>query len=702
VTARPRLGVLAAVVGLGLVGAAPTVVAQVPPAPGVVTPAQVVPGPVTVVPENLRLTEISPSVSPVDVLRLGFATDGLPEGATITLELHGAVANRIRFGESLAGKNLRSVLRTYDDLAVDALPRDDRGAVRLDLEIVDSGAPPIAGFQIDAEGVYPLVLTAHDRDGVEIDQLIAHVVRLPATDPDNEDVPLDVALVVPLDAPSSSSPTGAQELDDEAAADLERAVSALAASPDVAATVDPSPTALAALAARSDGTGAVVTAELDGALDGRQLLTTTYAPLAYGSWVAAALTDEVVWQLDAGTAALDAQFTATARRGTWVMDPTIDPEALGALRRMGVDQVVVPEQQLIALDSRQFPVTLTRPFELRTPDGNVVPATMADQQLGDLFVSSDQPALAANRVLADLAVLAFDEPGAERGTTVLVPGEGATPRALAPVLRGLGEVPTAGGTSIFRPVTVDDLLARVDPALASGDQDDEGEPVLQRGWTWDVPTSLGEHPSELAAANELLANYRSMLPTDADETTRQAERLLLDSSDRRLAAPEQTALVDGATTLVAARTSAVALPSQGTVTLTSDVGSIPVVLENNADSPLQVRIDLSSEKLEFPGGESVDALLQPGSNRIEVEVRTRASGAFRVEMTMRSPDGGLDLGTARTTVRSTAVSGLGVVLSVGAGLFLALWWAKNFRTTRRSRQLVSAGSDGSTDDETTA
>ena len=35
------------------------------------------------------------------------------------------------------------------------------------------------------------------------------------------------------------------------------------------------------------------------------------------------------------------------------------------------------------------------------------------------------------------------------------------------------------------------------------------------------------------------------------------------------------------------------------------------------------------------------------------------------------------------TLRSTAVSGVGVVLSVGALAFLGLWWARNRRGRRR-------------------
>jgi hypothetical protein len=40
------------------------------------------------------------------------------------------------------------------------------------------------------------------------------------------------------------------------------------------------------------------------------------------------------------------------------------------------------------------------------------------------------------------------------------------------------------------------------------------------------------------------------------------------------------------------------------------------------------------------------------------------------------------------TVRSTFVSGVGVVLSVVSLLFLVVWWGLHWRSTRRNRRLV--------------
>jgi len=58
---------------------------------------------------------------------------------------------------------------------------------------------------------------------------------------------------------------------------------------------------------------------------------------------------------------------------------------------------------------------------------------------------------------------------------------------------------------------------------------------------------------------------------------------------------------------------------------------------------------------------------------------------------VRSPDSSIELDRTTFDIRSTAVTGVGFVLSIGAGLFLAVWWERHWRSSRRSRHLVPAG-----------
>ena len=137
------------------------------------------------------------------------------------------------------------------------------------------------------------------------------------------------------------------------------------------------------------------------------------------------------------------------------------------------------------------------------------------------------------------------------------------------------------------------------------------------------------------------------------------------------------------------RVSQVDITDDVTVTLTSREGDIPVTIHNDTGGPVEVQLAFdSNNRLDFPEGPNQTVELDEGPNRVVVPVEARSSGSFPLRITATSPDGVLFVTRAQVTVRSTFVSGVGVVLSVGALLFLVVWWAVHFRKTRRNRRLV--------------
>ena len=638
--------------------------------------------PLPLEPTGVELIEATTFVAPVDVATLALDLDDVPPGATLDLRLHPATTDRDDFLATVGGEDLRSVLRTYRDLPVDDLPRDADGVVRLELQIVDGGAQPLAGFRIDEPGVYPLSIEIDDADGNEVDRLVTHLVRLPAADDPDAGIPLATSVVVQVIAPTATRPDGTMTLDDAAAAGALRAIDAVASVPGLPLTLAPVPETLDALSDR----GAVEALALG--MDGRQALADTYVPIESASWTLAGRPDVLVDQLVLGSAVIGSALSVPVPTTTWLVDPTVDPAALDVLHRSGTTSAVVPEPLLAPLDPRDFPVTMTSTFDVLTSSGAPVRSIMADEGLRLRLTSSAQPALAANRTLAELAILALDDPELARGAVLLVPGGADTPRGLGPVLVELARVaePLPGASSLLTPVTVDALLDAVPPAR---DPEDE-ERILVRSWTADAPPPLDGLPQALDDAQQAIDSYRSMLAGEEDDAVRLAQDLVDVAPDRRLEPPAQHAHLDGATTVVATRTAAVSAPEQGTVTVTADEASIPLVLDNGLDVPVDVAVHLQADKLEFPDGDRFVTTLVPGTNRLEIQVRTRASGAFPLEVALTSPDDELLLDETRVQVRSTAVSGLGLVLSVGAGLFLAAWWARNLRSSRRRRRLVGA------------
>lgn len=118
----------------------------------------------------------------------------------------------------------------------------------------------------------------------------------------------------------------------------------------------------------------------------------------------------------------------------------------------------------------------------------------------------------------------------------------------------------------------------------------------------------------------------------------------------------------------------------------------------------KVQLELTSQRLIFrpaglPGGscsvpiptrEICTFSLEAQNTTLHVPVETRSSGVFPLVVDLKSGNGMLSLARNRDTVRSTAVSGVGLVLIVVAVLSLAVWWGRDLRHGRRPRQLAPA------------
>ena len=116
---------------------------------------------------------------------------------------------------------------------------------------------------------------------------------------------------------------------------------------------------------------------------------------------------------------------------------------------------------------------------------------------------------------------------------------------------------------------------------------------------------------------------------------------------------------------------------------------------------MRVQIRFESEKLEFPAGAVPDeagcapilagfaCTLPPRNTTIRFPVETRASGHLPAADDRHRPrTASSPSASARYTVRSTVVSGVGIFLTIGAGLFLAIWWITHWRASRRAAHQV--------------
>ncbi len=347
--------------------------------------------------------------------------------------------------------------------------------------------------------------------------------------------------------------------------------------------------------------------------------------------------------------------------------------------------MVVAEDRLEPRDDTPR-FTPTAPVTVADDVDGSLPAAVLDPDLQAHFDRDDDPVLAADHLLADLSVLYLDAPGFDpRGVAVAPPRGSPTDAALVrATLAGLGANP------LLRPVTLDGLFTGV-PAEEVG-----GEPVERT--MADPPAPIGEPDPTQVRRLRRSADSLALLSGPLDPEVDLVRRLLILSSASAADADRRRQYLVGAAARVAGRRDSVELVDPGGFRLTAQEGTLPLTLTAAPPFPLQVCLHLTSDKLDFldepgssPGRYDEPLTLSAENTPVEVRVRARTPGAFPLDAEVRSCDGQLQLGANRTiTVRATAPSGLGLILSGGAGAFLLVWWARHWRTVRRRRRLVAA------------
>jgi hypothetical protein len=316
-------------------------------------------------------------------------------------------------------------------------------------------------------------------------------------------------------------------------------------------------------------------------------------------------------------------------------------------------------------------LTLTRPLTMAGERGAL--AAVADSYLGfRLNASGTNPVLAGHHVLADLAVLALDAPSVARGAVIHLSKDAPlSVEAAATLLEGLGEP-----NRLLEPVTVDHLFNEVEPL-------EESQAQLRPK----APTDLSPYRAEIARLRGVVASYQGMIGA-LNNRAQPFDELALSATAENLRPAVRRDLLQAAATRLDRATRTVELSGNRTITLTSRNGVLPITVHNRADFPVNVVLVVSSDRLEFPRGDTTRLTLTDELTRVDVPIRTRVSGSFPITVELRSPDRKLLLAEGKVVIRSTAVSGVGLVLSGGAMVFLAVWWGRHWRRTRRAQRLI--------------
>lgn len=619
---------------------------------------------------RLTLVRQTPWLGEDEVFSLAFRSDEpLPEGGSVELTLYGAVTSREALTRGARDPEVLGDVR--DTLSVDAeiVPAGPDGAHLLRLRTDGS----TSALPVGDPGVYPLQVAVAGPDGVPGRPLLTFVVRV---DPEARESLLQTAVVLPLHAPPAFGPEGDPVLSDRARRIFEVRSAVLERHDDVPLSVVPTPETVDALADQDPD----LLADVRSALDDRHVVAGPYVRVDLAAFAAEPdLAGALAEQFATGRRSLQRNLRLPLDRHTWAGAGNPTSPAIDALEAVGVDRGVFREESVVGGDA-----PVTEPVVMTGLTGQRLDAVLVDPTLRSHVNVTADPVLMANRALADLALLASPPEeggvatdGGDAGVVIELPANRPLPAAyLDTLLTGLGR------PGPMRPVAVSRLF----------DSDPPGEPGPEPGPdVQGIPVAgqdLSGYAVALDRAQADLAGYRSFAGR-ADPVALELKRRLLVSGSIDLTESQRGGYLRSVTNVIENRISLVEIADQETITLTSREGDIPITIQNETGGEVEVTLEFDSDnRLDFPDGSRRRVSLAEGVNRIEVPVVARTSGAFPLRIVATSPDGVLTVTRARLTVRSTVVSGVGLVLSVGALLVLAFWWISHWRTTRRNRRLV--------------
>ena len=364
---------------------------------------------------------------------------------------------------------------------------------------------------------------------------------------------------------------------------------------------------------------------------------------------------------------------------SWPVDGLLTSAALDVEVGRGIRHVVLSESAMPATVER---VTPTAASEIPTLAGSVTAVT-PDRRLADLVAAaSTYPGgdrLAAQRVLAETAMITAESPSAARNVVIAPPRRWEVDRSMAEsLLDATRSAPWASATSISSIVSGEDRSDRSDlryPLAAKGEEVaastmaivGRAQVALAEFLTTlapdDVPTVLGPLQREIWRAES--SAWRS----DPQGGRDQAEQL-----------SRQIQLLYGS----------IRIASDGRYTLSGEESVLPVTVANDLPVETTVLVSVDAPATSGFSASDVGEVTVPGNRRLSLQVPVQLDkpGRFTVTAQVLTPAGVAISEPIDLSVRSTAYGRFVVTLTVGAlalfmllaGLRLVRMWSSRTRT----------------------
>lgn len=412
---------------------------------------------------------------------------------------------------------------------------------------------------------------------------------------------------------------------------------------------------------------------------GTEVIALPYASPSVPAMTASGLDDDLAEQIRRGRDVIASVLGVTP--STTLFRPpggTLTEESLQPLREILAEDGTA---EALLLD----PGTLASPTGLTlSPPGvaiagsdesglvAITPDTTVARRLLDPV---DDPRLAAMRTIGELSALYFEQPSLDRGAAIVFGEDTPVDRAL--IERLLAGLRTREGVNWLQAETATRVL------IAETSPEDPDPVPLRLRAPERVPTFADPFLTELSQSRAELAALASV--GAAQELVDQIGTNTLVAESRYLLDDEALArsYLEDIAASVESELSKVHPPSPTTITLTSNAGNLPVTLRNDAGYPVEVSLTLSAPRLRFVGGPRRLVVLEQEQQAFVFPVRAQTTGRFPVDVLVETPTG-KQIASSRIVVRSTAYNRVALLLTVGAGLFLVVWWGRRLVPRRKS------------------
>lgn len=537
-------------------------------------------------------------------------------------------------------------IKRTPEITIDRVPRTQAGHLQLSLPIRSASRFDDQDRVLLREpGVYPVTIELRDAEG-PLASVRTHLVRQPietADEPTRATAPVEVAVVLNIAAAEGLSAAAAIALLTEHRA--------------LPLTVVLDPGIVNQLRSDPDTTAALVEA-----LAGRPVLTTPTIDLDPSALAEIGQGELYLTAAEADRQAL-VELGLEPADGIALLASPLTERGLDVLDRQGIETVLDLGDR--ALSSGVI-----------DPDGRAVDLIRPDRELNEILRGDDGMPEAgsgphrANRVLARLTLRRDidDRPVVLGGSAI---GVDPTP-VLSAFLRSLSQ-PGAP-----RPVPLSAVGGG--PSLRMAEQPQQDLVPAAELIEW-IQERLVTYASFDRSSGAVPEDYRQRLVGALTEQRNPQDRLRAlnliasqlddDFDDIHIHRPQP-------------------------VTLAARSASIPLVVDNNASEPRHVVLRFRGDRVVSPDDGRL-LRIEPGTSSIDIEVEARSLGVSPLEVSVWTPDGSVALAEARFEIRSTAVPGLGLLVSLSALTLLGLWWFLDHRRRRRDPVVIDTEPGTGTD-----